>query len=148
VRRLVAIAVTGGLVIWGVAWLVPRIGVPDRFWLSPRETVSVGGRELHVVRVGYATGLRQVPSLGGLDGALFALDRAASPDHGMGMDSTLMPLDVAFFDADGYFIERFTMPVCRAEECPTYTPSQPWQFAIEAPAGALGWISHGAVLVR
>jgi uncharacterized membrane protein (UPF0127 family) len=59
-----------------------------------------------------------------------------------------MPLDVAFFDADGHFIERFTMPVCHAERCPTYTPARPWQFAIEAPTGALTWIPQGAILVR
>jgi len=66
----------------------------------------------------------------------------------MGMDDVVIPLDVAFFAPDGRFIERFTMPVCDSEPCTAYVPSAPWQFAIEAPAGSLAWITDTMILRR
>ena len=116
--------------------------------MPPIESVSIDGRELRVVRVGYTRGLREVESLGGLDGALFVLDEVASTSAGMGMGDTPIPLDVAFFDPAGQFIDRFTMPVCDIEDCPAYFPTRPWQFAIEAPAGDLACIPTTAILRR
>jgi uncharacterized membrane protein (UPF0127 family) len=141
---LVALMAAALAVVWGG----PRLDIPSRFWLSPIESVSVGDRELRVVRVGYAQGLRDVESLGALDGALFVLDQTAGTDAGMGMYDTRIPLDVVFFDSTGRFIDRFTMPVCSGEICPTFYPSRPWLFAIEAPAGSLSWIGEGAKLDR
>ena len=140
-----AIASVGSLII-GAAWIGPRLDVPVEFWLSPVETVSIDGRELRVVRVGYSQGLRGVRTLGGLDGALFVLD--APTRGGMGMFDTRIPLDVVFFDSDGRFIDRLSMSVCESKDCPSYVPSRNWQFAIEAPAGGLAWVTHAAVLRR
>ena len=134
------------IVVLGLLWVAPRVGVPTEFWFSPIETVTVDGRELRVVRVDYAQGLRGVRSLGNLDGALFALDQVAPTDAGMGMDDTLMPLDVVFFDPDGRFIVRHTMPVCHSTDCSVFFSNRPWQFAIEAPAESLAWMPATAAL--
>jgi uncharacterized membrane protein (UPF0127 family) len=142
----IGLAIVSVGLILGAAWIGPRLDVPVEFWLSPVESVSVESRELRVVRVGYAQGLRDVPTLGGLDGALFVLD--APTRGGMGMFDTRIPLDVVFFGSNGHVVDRFTMPVCGSDECPTYIPSSEWQFAIEAPAGSLGWITDAGVLVR
>jgi uncharacterized membrane protein (UPF0127 family) len=134
------------LVVVTAAWVVPRLDVPMRFWGNPIRTVSVDGRELRVVEVDYASGLRHVDSLLGLDGALFRFAAPLSTGKGMGMAGTLMDLDVVFFDPAGRAIDRFTMTVCETQDCPGYYPSRPWQYAIEAPAGALEWVQEGAQL--
>ena len=138
------------VVVVGVqaAWVVPRLDVPVRFWLSPLSTVSIDGRQLRLVNVGYADGLRNTPSLGALDGALFVLPETMSAGHGMGMDRVLIPLDVVFFDPAGRFVDRHTMALCTSGSCPGYYPRRAWQFAIEAPAGALAWMKEGSVLRR
>ena len=61
------------------------------------------------------------------------------------MAGTLMDLDVVFFDPDGRSIDRHDDGL-RDAGLPGYFPSRPWQFAIEAPAGALEWIEEGAQL--
>ena len=134
------------LVAVTASWIAPRLDIPVRFWGNPVRVVTVDGRELRVVEVEYQSGLRHVDSLLGLDGALFRFDRPLSTGKGMGMAGTLMDLDVVFFDPDGRAIERHTMTVCRTQDCPGYYPSRPWQFAIEAPAGALEWVQEGAQL--
>lgn len=145
---LVGLALAGVVVAATAGWLASRADVPTQFWLLPLDRVSVGDRELRVVRVTYSQGLRGVSSLGGLDGALFVLDNVASSGSGMGMDDVVIPLDVAFFAPDGRFVERLTMPICDPQPCPGYTPSAPWQFAIEGTAGSLGWIKQEMVLRR
>jgi len=127
---------------------VPRLDIPPRFWGSEIETVEVDGRTLRLVHVDYQNGLRGVDSLGGLDGALFVLPRTMSNGHGMGMDRVPIPLDVAFFDPAGRFVDRHTMALCESGACPGYYPDGAWQFAIEAPAGALQWIDEGSILRR
>ncbi|HET9346267.1 MAG TPA: DUF192 domain-containing protein [Candidatus Limnocylindrales bacterium] len=134
------------LVAVTVTWVVPRLDVPVQFWASPLRVVTVDGRELRVIEVEYASGLRHVDSLGGLDGALFRFDQPLSTGKGMGMAGTLMDLDVVFFDPEGRAIDRHTMTVCVTQDCPGYYPSRPWQYAIEAPAGALEWVKPGAQL--
>ena len=134
------------LILVVVTWVVPRLDVPVRFWGSPIRVVTVDGRELRVVEVEYASGLRHTDSLGGLDGALFRFDQPLSTGKGMGMAGTLMDLDVVFFDPDRRAIDRHTMTVCTTQDCPGYYPSRPWQYAIEAPAGALEWVEEGAQL--
>jgi uncharacterized membrane protein (UPF0127 family) len=151
VRRLIvatALVVVGGLIAAFALVVSPWLGVPARFWFAPIEAVSIDGRDLRVVRVDYGQGLREVESLGDLDGALFVRSRVAGTDEGMGMEGARMSLDVVFFDADGVFIDRYTMPVCEVEACEDFYPGRPWKYAIEAPAGSLVWISASALLTR
>jgi uncharacterized membrane protein (UPF0127 family) len=142
------IVVVGALVAGLALFVSPRLGVPVQFWFAPTESISIGGRDLRVLRVAYGQGLRGVESLGDLEGALFVRSRVAGTDEGMGMEGVTMPLDVVFFDADGRFVDRHTMPICVNEPCDAYYPRRPWQFAIEAPARSLSWISTSAVLTR
>jgi len=132
-------AAIAALVVSG--WASPRVGVPFRFWLSAVRTVTVGDRDLRLVEVTYAQGLRGVEALGSLDGALFVLHAPAGANAGMGMDDVLMPLDVVFFDASGRVVGRATMARCQVGNCRGYFPTAPWQFAIEAPAGSLSWVT-------
>jgi uncharacterized membrane protein (UPF0127 family) len=49
-------------------------------------------------------------------------------------------LDIAFFAADGTFIESTAMEPClepSADACQRYAPDEPLQFALEVPAGGL-----------
>ena len=147
-NRATRIVVVGAVVAGLALFVSPRLGVPVRFWFAPIESISIGGRDVRVLRVDYGQGLRGVESLGDLDGALFVLNRVAGSDQGMGMEGVTMPLDVVFFDADGRLVDRYTMPICVNEPCDAYYPSRPWQFAIEAPAQSLLWISSSAVLTR
>jgi len=149
-RARLVIAVVAVVVVVGLqaAWVASRLDIPMRFWLSQLSTISIDGRQLRVVHVDYQSGLREVPSLGALDGALFELPSTMSSGHGMGMDRVLIPLDVAFFDSNGRFVDRYTMAVCSTGNCPGYYPTRSWQFAIEAPAGELAWVTEGSVLRR
>jgi uncharacterized membrane protein (UPF0127 family) len=64
------------------------------------------------------------------------------------MKDTLLPLDIAFFRSDGTLIEVLSMPICTSDPCPTFGPSDPYRWAVEAPAGGpLSTLSTGAVLV-
>ena len=51
------------------------------------------------------------------------------------MAGTLIPLDIAFFAADGSLVDRFTMVPCLSEPCPSYSAVGPYLFALEVPAG-------------
>jgi uncharacterized membrane protein (UPF0127 family) len=57
------------------------------------------------------------------------------------MAGTLIPLDIAFFAADGSLVDRFTMVPCPSEPCPLYSAAGPYHFALEAPAGGFGGIA-------
>jgi hypothetical protein len=117
---LAAAAILGGLIAAGVS-VAPRLDVPTAFWPSQIETVAIDGRPLRVVRVGYNQGLREVETLGGLDGALFVLDHVADTDAGMGTFDTRMPLGVAFFDAAGRFITAIPRPCASRRTVPPST---------------------------
>jgi uncharacterized membrane protein (UPF0127 family) len=149
--RLPLLLVGSGLVLVVAAagvWLVPRLGVPTRFWSSPIETVRVGERSLRVVvSQDDARGLMGVDDLGVLDGMLFAFPKPLTAPDGMWMRNVPIPLDVAFFDASAHLIEVQTMVTCSAT-CPIYPPSRPAAFAIEGRAGGLGGLTAGSTLVR
>lgn len=89
-------------------------------------------------------GLMGVTGLGGLDGMLFVFEEFT--DGGFWMKDTLIALDIAFFDADGIFVDGFTMEPCTGEPCQVYHPSGQYRYAVEAPAGDLGSVGEGSVL--
>jgi hypothetical protein len=52
------------------------------------------------------------------------------------MKSTLIPLDILFFDSDGTLLEFFAdTPPCKKEPCKTYTNQSPAQYVLEVSAG-------------
>lgn len=81
-----------------------------------------------------------VEDLGPLDGMLFVFD-----DEHTGtfwMKDTLIDLDIAWFDGSGTFVGAALMVPCVSDSCERYSPGPPFQFAIEAPAGSLGFINQ------
>lgn len=91
-----------------------------------------------------ARGLMGVSDLGDLDGMLFVW--ATDATSGFWMKDTLIPLDVAFFSADGSLVEVLSMALCTADPCPSHRPGGPYRFALEAPAGRL--ISMEGLVLR
>ena len=78
-------------------------------------------------------GLMGVTDLGSLDGMLFVF--GSDTTGGFWMKDTLIPLDIAFFAADGSFVDGFVMEPCTTPSCPTYRPSGAYRYALEVPAG-------------
>ena len=89
-------------------------------------------------------GLMGVTDLGGLDGMVFVFEM--STNGGFWMKNTPVALDIAFFDADGVFIDGFMMDPCTEDTCPGYHPSGQYKYAVEAPAGDLDFVGPGSVL--
>ncbi len=57
------------------------------------------------------------------------------------MKDTLIPLSIAFVDADGKIVSISDMQPCDADPCPTYASAAPYTMAVEANAG---WFAdHG-----
>ena len=74
-----------------------------------------------------------VTDLEDLDGMVFVLSEPSTTKFWM--KETLIPLDVAFFTTDGSLLGVEQMEPCVEDPCPTYSVDQPWQWAIEVPAG-------------
>jgi uncharacterized membrane protein (UPF0127 family) len=55
---------------------------------------------------------------------------------GFWMKGTLIPLDVAFYDARGKILRILTMTPCRAEPCRVYEPGLAYRAALEVNAGS------------
>ena len=128
-----------------VAVLLAGCGSDDPEGLEGFETstITLDGRQL-VVAVAEtptqrAQGLMNVTDLGGLDGMLFAFP--VDSDGGFWMKNTLIPLDIAFFTADGGFVDSLTMAPCTEDPCQTYRPAGSYRYALEAPAGDLAFVT-------
>lgn len=84
-----------------------------------------------------ARGLMEVTDLGGYDGMLFAYP----DDHegGFWMRDTVLPLSIAYLDAEGRVVSTADMDPCpdRGAACPTYPPAGPYRHALEVPQGGL-----------
>lgn len=91
-----------------------------------------------------AQGLMGLVDLGDLDGMLFVWPELAS--SGFWMKDTLIPLDIAFFDADGRWVNNFTMLPCTEAECPTYDPNGSYLYAIEVPDAGFATLTANAEL--
>lgn len=90
-------------------------------------------------------GLMGVTDLGPREGMLFVFDEDVTT--GFWMKDTLIPLDIAYFDADGLFVDAFTMVPCTEDPCTVYTPAGPYRYAVEAGEGQLAAVGRGSVLV-
>jgi uncharacterized membrane protein (UPF0127 family) len=96
-------------------------------------------------------GLMGVTDLGGAVGMLFVFEAVGL--HRFYMWQTPMPLDIAFFAADGTFVESASMEPCllpRSDTCARYAPAQPSLIALELPPGGLAEfdLAPGASITR
>ena len=106
----------------------------------PTAEITVGGRAWTVAVAATDDlrfrGLRGVDDLGVLDGMLFVF-----PDDTIAaftMRGTLMPIDIAFFDAGGRLVDRLQMVPCEEEPCPSSRSSGSFRYALETEAGGFG----------
>lgn len=103
------------------------------------RSVAVDGEPLLVAWVDTAAdrarGLKDVTDLGDLAGMLFDLETERVVDFVM--RDTLIPLDVAFFAADGSGRGVLSMTPCEEEPCPRYTVGVPVRYALEVPVGSV-----------
>lgn len=111
-------------------------------------TISIDGHEL-VVAVAdtpetRGRGLMFVTDLGEVDGMLFVFEGDTST--GFFMKNTLIPLDIAFFAADGRLVDVLMMKPCTTDQCPTYRPAGPYRHAIETPAGGFEFVDEASTL--
>lgn len=86
-----------------------------------------------------AKGLSGVRELEENTGMAFLLELPTR--NGFWMKDTLIPLDIAFWDADYEIIDILQMEPCKADPCPTYTPRADYLGAVEVNRGTLN--SHG-----
>lgn len=77
------------------------------------------------------------PTLGGRPGMVFTYDTDTTT--GYWMRNTLLPLTIAYLDADGSVVSTADMEPCPSEAstCPSYPPDGPFRFAVEVPQGSL-----------
>jgi len=133
------------LVLLAVAALFVGCGSDKPAGLEGFETstIKVDNRELTVAVAETprqrSQGLMGVTDLGSLDGMLFVFQ--VDSDGGFWMKNTLIPLDIAFFTADGGFVDALTMAPCTEDPCPTYRPGGSYRYALEAPAGDLAFVT-------
>ena len=71
------------------------------------------------------------------DDAGMAFLFAGDTDARFWMKDTLIPLSVAFADADGRILKIVDMEPCKAEPCPLYGAGAPYRTALETNEGAL-----------
>lgn len=113
------------------------------------SVVTVDDEALNVVVVSTpearSKGLRAVEDLGDFDGMLFTWGGDTVTSR-FTMEDTLISLDVSFFDADGRFVDGFTMTPCETDPCSSYAASAPYAYALEVPAGAFPGIGAGSKL--
>ena len=55
---------------------------------------------------------------------------------GFWMKNTLIPLSIAFYDADGRIVRILDMEPCRRDPCPVYDPGMAYVGALEVNQGA------------
>jgi hypothetical protein len=91
-------------------------------------------------------GLMEVTDLGAGDGMVFRYAEPTSTTFWM--NNTSMPLTIAFFDAEGLFMEAFDMEPCPDGSCPRYSTPRDFLDGIEFPQGTLAdfGVGPGSVL--
>jgi uncharacterized protein len=67
-------------------------------------------------------------------GMLFVFEEDV--DFGFWMKDTLIPLSIAFADADGEIVRILDMDPCEADPCPVYDPEATYRTALEVNQGA------------
>ncbi len=118
---------------------VPLPDVPEAVASFGTATLALDGTNLLVAVADDSDerrqGLMGLEDLGDLDGMLFVF--GGDTESGFWMKNTLIPLDIAFFNAEGVFVDGFRMEPCTADPCPTYRPGGSYRYALEMPAGTM-----------
>ncbi|WP_404402732.1 DUF192 domain-containing protein [Idiomarina seosinensis] len=86
----------------------------------------------------HARGLMQRQSLDDDAGMLFRYQQPRPGDSGFWMYQTLIPLDIAYLNADMEIVKTFTMMPCSSQDprrCRSYAPGKTYQYALEVNAG-------------
>jgi uncharacterized membrane protein (UPF0127 family) len=110
----------------------------------PAGSVSFSGQRTLTVQLAEddatrARGLMGVTTLGADHGMAFVWDEPTTGSFWM--KDTLIPLSIAFVDADGQIVTIREMTPCQTDPCPTNDADAPYTMAIEANAG---WFdAHG-----
>lgn len=121
---------------------------------APLQTVSARGFPLGDLRIGrsghtevqltveiadnpkaWEKGLMGVRDLPRDQGMAFVF--GSDVNDGFWMKDTLIPLDIAFADAQGHVVDVQHMVPCTADPCPIYYAAQPYTLAVEAGSGVL-----------
>ncbi|MBS3940197.1 MAG: DUF192 domain-containing protein [Actinobacteria bacterium] len=110
----------------------------------PEALVTLSGDDLDVeIAVKLADdpdrrehGLMEVEDLPPGTGMLFVFD--GERNGGFWMKNTLVPLDIAYADADGEIVSILAMEPCVADPCEVYDPGAAYQRALEVPQGWFG----------
>jgi uncharacterized membrane protein (UPF0127 family) len=93
-------------------------------------------------------GMRGRTDFGDADGMLFDMGGEVQPSAvAFVMDGVLVPLDIAWFAADGRLVGTARMTPCAAEPCLRHVAPAPFRWAIEAPVGAFARTAADARLV-
>lgn len=108
--------------------------------LFDRATIVVGGDTLDVAIADTAgkrsQGLMFVTDMGDVDGMLFVFHDAEV--RSFWMRNTRLPLDIVYFDANGFPVGDHLMTPCldSSADCPGYPSTDPATYALETAAGA------------
>lgn len=125
-----------------------ELAVPPTLDDFPLAVITVDGETLIVAIADNGgsrrQGLMNVEDLLDLDGMLFVW--SDDTNGGFWMKDTLLPLDIAFFTADGSLVDTFAMEPCTESPCPTYTPAGAYRYALETGQGRLGELDADATL--
>lgn len=124
--------------------------VPDVLAPFSLAIIGLDGRDLLVAVADEfrlrSRGLMHVEDLGPLDGMIFLW--GDDTDETFWMRDTLIPLDIAWFRADGSFVSQLIMVPCpNGETCPNYAATGVYRFAVEMPAGTMGSLDGTSRLV-
>lgn len=113
--------------------------VPEQLAGWPVGEVVLDGARLQVAVAAtpdrQRQGLMGVDDLGGLDGMLFVWTEDTTTSFWM--KDTLIPLDIAFFTANGDLVGMAQMEPCVEEPCPLYGADAAFRYALETAAGRL-----------
>jgi uncharacterized membrane protein (UPF0127 family) len=87
-------------------------------------------------------GLMEVTDLAGYAGMVFAWTEDSTSSFYM--RNTPTPLTIGWFDAEGGLVSTADMDPCGdAEDCPLYSATGPYRFAVEVPQGELDRLGVG-----
>jgi uncharacterized membrane protein (UPF0127 family) len=115
--------------------LVSARGFPLGDVVVQRGSTTVLHLEVEIADTGAARekGLMGVQQLTESQGMVFVFPRVHTAQFWM--KDTLIPLDIAFWDAANHVVDTQSMTPCAADPCPTYASAQPYLDAVEMTAG-------------